>query len=246
MFNFFVNQEQKTGDCYLISGSDYNHICNVLRMNIGDTLIISCDGCSDLCEIAEISNTKIKCKIIEENYNDTSLPIKIYLFQGLPKSDKMELTIQKCVELGVEEIYPVEMENCVVRLEEKKKASKTGRWQKISESAAKQCKRSIIPKINTPISFNNALKIAEQMDSILIPYENENGMEATKLALSKIKSGCRVAVFIGPEGGFDKKEIELARKTKADIISLGKRILRTETAAITAVSMCMLYAEMNV
>ena len=246
MFNFFVKSEQKVGDCYIIKGNDYNHIVNVLRMKTGDSFLVSSDGSSDLCEIAEIDSKSVKCKIIEENYNDTSLPIKIYLFQGLPKAEKMELIIQKCVELGVDRIYPVEMEHCVVKLDEKHKSSQTERWNKIAESAAKQSKRNSVPEVSGVISFKESLQIAKDMDVFLVPYENERGMDATKEALLKIKKGSNVGILIGPEGGFSQKEIDACINSGLDIISLGKRILRTETAAITAVSMCMLYAEMNV
>ena len=129
--------------------------------------------------------------------------------------------------------------------EEKKKKNKVSRWQAIAESAAKQSKRSIVPEIQDIISYKNALKMAEELDVILVPYENKDGMKATKEALSGIKSGMSVGIFIGPEGGFDEKEIETAVGMGGKTISLGKRILRTETAAITAVSMCMLYAEME-
>lgn len=233
------------GDCYLITGADYNHIKNVLRMNIGDRFLVSYERSSDLCEIVDLKNETVTAKIIEESYQNTNLPINIYLFQGLPKSDKMELIIQKCVELGVCEIIPTEMEHCVVRLEEKKKASKVARWQLVSESAAKQSKRNIIPKINDVLSFKEALKKAEDLDLLLVPYENEKGMTATKEALPKIKSGMNVGIIIGAEGGFSEKEIEAAKNIGGEIISLGKRILRTETAAITATAMCMLYSEMN-
>ena len=246
MFNFFVDESQREDNCYFIDGSDYNHIINVLRMKLGDKFLISLNGKSDLCEIIETQNDRIICKIVEENYNDTSLPIKIYLFQGLPKSEKMELIIQKCVELGADGFYPVQMEHCVVKLDDKKKASKTERWQKIAESAAKQSKRNNIPEVFQTVSFKEALNIAKDLDLFIVPYENERGMEATKETLLKIKEGSNVGILIGPEGGFSQKEIELCKNMKCDIISLGKRILRTETAAITAVSMCMLYAEMNV
>ena len=246
MFNFFVLENQKSSDHYFITGTDYNHIKNVLRMKIGDRFLVSSDGLSDLCEIEEIDSFQVKCKIIEKDYIDTELSTEIYLFQGLPKSEKMELIIQKCVELGANGFYPVEMEHCVVKLDEKKKSSKTERWQKIAESAAKQSKRNSIPEVYKPVSFSDALKIAKEMDLFLVPYENEEGMKATKESLSKINKGDKIGILIGPEGGFSKKEIELCKEIGAEIISLGKRILRTETAAITAVSMCMLYTEMNV
>lgn len=245
MFNFFCNENCRMGECYLISGGDYNHIKNVLRMSVGDRFLVSCENRSDLCEIISCDNDTVTAKIIEENYNNTNLPINIYLFQGLPKSDKMELIIQKCVELGVYEIIPTEMEHCVVKLEEKKKASKVARWQAISESAAKQSKRNSIPKIHDVLSFKEALKKTEELDLLLVPYENKRGMVATKEVLEKIKSGMNVGIMIGAEGGFSEKEIDAARNIGGEIISLGSRILRTETAAITATAMCMLYSEMN-
>ncbi len=243
MFNFFVDKEKRVGDCYYITDGDYNHITNVLRMQKGDSFLVSEDGISNLCFIEAINSDSVVAKIIKENYQDTNLPIKIVLFQGLPKSDKMELIIQKCVELGADSIVPVEMSRCVVKIEEKKKKNKVSRWQAIAESAAKQSKRSIIPEIQDVVSYKNALKMAEELDVVLVPYENKDGMKATKEALSGIKSGMSVGIFIGPEGGFDEKEIEAAVEKGGKTISLGKRILRTETAAITAVSMCMLYAE---
>ena len=245
MFNFFCENKSREGDCYFITGADYNHIKNVLRMNIGDSFLVSCGDSSDLCEIESIENETITAKIIEENYQNTNLPIKIYLFQGLPKADKMELIIQKAVELGVEEIIPTEMEHCVVKLEEKKKAAKVNRWQAIAESAAKQSKRTSIPVISDVLSYKEALKKAESLDVLLVPYENERGMLATKEALAKIQKGMTIGIIIGPEGGFSDKEIALAKEQNGEIISLGKRILRTETAAITALGMCMLYSEMN-
>ena len=244
MYNFFVNENQKLNDKYIITGADFNHIKNVLRMTVGDTFLVSENGVSNLCEIECFDNESVVAKIIEENYNDTNLPIKIYLFQGLPKGDKMELIIQKTVELGVEDIIPVEMNRCVVKLDDKKKKSKVSRWQTISESAAKQSKRNTIPEISDVLTYKQAMEKAKEMDLFLVPYESKNGMEDTKTALSQIKSGMSVGILIGPEGGFDEKEVTEAFENGGKVISLGKRILRTETAAITSVSMCMLYAEM--
>lgn len=246
MFNFFVSEKNRTDSRYYISGADYNHIKNVLRMHEGDVFLVSDNGISKLCEIECFENESVVAIIREENYNSTELPIKIYLFQGLPKSDKMELIIQKTVELGVFSIIPTEMNRCVVKIEDKKKKNKTERWQAISESAAKQSKRNIIPEIGNIISYKDALKKASEMDLILVPYESEDGMKSTVSSLNLIKNGMDVAIFIGPEGGFDEKEIELAKEYGGKIISLGKRILRTETAAITAVSMCMLHTEINI
>ena len=243
MFNFFVDSNNRQGNGFVITGSDFNHIVNVLRMSIGDTFLVSCDGISNLCEIKNIDADAVVVDVIEENYNDTTLPIKIYLFQGLPKADKMELIIQKSVELGVEEIVPVEMSNCVVKLEPKKKQSKVARWQAIAESGAKQSKRNSIPRVSDVLSYKEALKKTEELDVFLVPYECAEGMAATKQAFSQIKPGMSVGIIIGPEGGFNEKEIEDALNVGGKVISLGKRILRTETAAITAVGACMLYAE---
>ncbi len=244
MFNFFTKNENQ-GGCYKISGCDYNHIKNVLRMEIGERLLVSNNAKSDLCEILEFKEDVVLVKVLEENYQNTELPLKIYLFQGLPKSDKMELIIQKCVELGVFAIAPVEMSRCVVKLDDKKKKSKTERWQAISESAAKQSKRNIIPKVYESMSYKNAFEIAKELDLILVPYENEEGMLATKKVLNDLKSAKSVGIFIGSEGGFDESEIEFAKNSGSKIISLGSRILRTETAAITAVGMCMLNSELE-
>lgn len=244
MYNFFVDENQKLNNKYVITGADFNHIKNVLRMDVGDTFLVSDDGVSNLCAIESLESDSVIAKIIEENYNDTSLPISIYLFQGLPKGDKMELIIQKTVELGVECIVPVEMSRCVVKLDDKKKKSKVSRWQSISESAAKQSKCNRIPEISDVLTYKQALEKAKDLDLLLVPYESKNGMEDTKDALSQIKSGMSVGILIGPEGGFDEKEVEQAFEIGGKVISLGKRILRTETAAITSVGMCMLHAEM--
>lgn len=243
MFNFFAKENMLTGNFYTIGGSDYNHIKNVLRMTVGDRFLISENGKSNLCEISGINETEIIAEVVEEDYIDTSLDINVYLFQGLPKADKLELIIQKCVELGVSGIIPVEMEHCVVKLDDKKKKSKTERWQAISESAAKQSKRSFVPKIYEPTPFNTVLESIDKLDLFLVPFEAKNGMKDTKNALLKLKKGMNVGILIGPEGGFSDKEIEKLKEKNCEIISLGKRILRTETAAICAVSMCMLYSE---
>lgn len=244
MYNFFAKENQRQNNRYFIDGTDYNHIKNVLRMVVGDSFLVSENGVSNLCEIENFENDFVVAKIIEENYNDTNLPIKIHLFQGLPKGDKMELIIQKTVELGAQSIIPVEMSRCVVKIDDKKKKSKQQRWQAISESAAKQSKRNTIPEIEEIITYKQAMARASEMDLFLVPYESKNGMEDTKSALSQLKRGMSVGILIGPEGGFDEKEVDLAFENGGKVVSLGKRILRTETAAITSVSMCMLYAEM--
>jgi 16S rRNA (uracil1498-N3)-methyltransferase len=245
MFNFFVDESQKQGNTYLITDSDYNHIKNVLRMQKGDELVVSVNGKSDLCEIKSFKDETVVVKIIEENYKNTELKTNIFLFQGLPKSDKMEFIIQKAVELGVDGVIPVEMNRCVVKLDDKKKNSKQTRWQAIAESAAKQSKRNTVPTVFDVLSYKDALEKANELDMLIVPYENENGMVETKKVLDELCNCSSVGILIGPEGGFEEKEIDLAKQFGGRIISLGKRILRTETAAITAVSMCMLNIEMN-
>ncbi len=242
MFNFFAKEPPVNGRFY-ISGSDCNHIKNVLRMSYGDEILVSYDSKSNLCVLESFDADGVSALITEENCRSTELPVKITLFQGLPKADKMELIIQKCTELGADEFVPTEMSRCVVRLEEKKKKSKTERWQSIAESAAKQSKRNIIPRVSTPLSYKEALNRISELDIFLVPYENKAGMKATADALSAIKPGMKIGILIGPEGGFDSKEIEMATDAGCKTISLGKRILRTETAAITAVAMCMLHCE---
>jgi len=246
MFNFFAKEGSRQGDCYFITDSDCNHIKNVLRMRVGDTLLVSEGGVSHLCQIEGVDNDTVTVKITEENYQSTNLPVKLYLFQGLPKSDKMELIIQKAVELGAAGVIPVEMKRSVVKLDDKKKQSKVARWQAIAESAAKQSKCSNIPQVFSVTSYANAVKQAADMDLILVPYECAEGMQATKEALGLIKSGMSVGIFIGTEGGFEDKEIESVTSAGGKVISLGKRILRTETAAIASLAMCMLHIEMNV
>jgi 16S rRNA (uracil1498-N3)-methyltransferase len=245
MFNFFADESARQGGYFYISGSDYNHIRNVLRMKEGEEFLVSSGGISSLCRLDRFNGDSAVAEIIEENYQSTDLPIEIYLFQGLPKSDKMELIIQKAVELGVHAIIPTQMQRCVVKLDDKKKKSKTQRWQAIAESAAKQSKRSAVPEVYDCVSYNEALDMAKDLDVLMVPYECKDGMGSTRMALSQIKEGSKVGIIIGPEGGFEENEVEKAMAIGGESISLGKRILRTETAAITAVGMVMLYSEMN-
>lgn len=245
MFNFFVEANARQGDAFFITGADYNHICNVLRMQPGDTFLVSSGGSSHLCRLAEIGADAVTARILEEDYQNTELPVRFYLFQGLPKGDKLELIIQKTVELGVAGIIPVEMSRSVVKIEEKKKQAKQARWQSIAESAAKQSKRNVIPEVTVPLSYRQALQKAGALDLLLVPYESQRGMADTRDALLRIKPGMTVGILIGPEGGFDPREIDLAKEAGGIVISLGKRILRAETAAVTAVGMGMLYAEMQ-
>lgn len=245
MYNFFVSEDKVFGEFIYIDGKDFNHVKNVLRLKKGDEFLISVNGKSHLCSLEDFIDEKVKAKIITLNYQCTDLPIKIHLFQGLPKSDKLELIIQKAVELGVDEITPVQMERSIVKIDEKKKSSKTERWQSIAESAGKQSKRTCVPKVNDILTYKQCLEKLNSLDLFLLPYESALGMKDTIDALSKIKKDMTIGVLIGPEGGFSEKEITLAKENNAKIISLGKRILRTETASLTTLSMLMLYAEMK-
>ena len=236
MYQFFVEDAQIQENFVLIEGTDVNHIKNVLRMKPGERIRVSNQSGTDyFCTIAEVTDVFVWAEIVEKDEKGTELQNKIYLFQGLPKNDKMELIIQKAVELGVYEVIPVAMKNCVVKLDEKKAANKVKRWQGIAESAAKQSKRSLIPNVRMPMSFKEAAAFAQDLDVKLVPYENERGMRATKDVISSIETGQSIAVFIGPEGGFAPEEIALV-KDDMKLISLGKRILRTETAGMTALS----------
>ena len=246
MYQFFVEDAQVGEHTVTIEGSDVNHIKNVLRMKRGERVrISSTSGKNYFGEIAEFSGDTVLVAITQECAPDTELPSRIYLFQGLPKSDKMELIIQKAVELGACEIIPVAMKNCVVKLDEKKAAAKTARWQEIAKSAAKQSKRSVIPTVGRPVSYQEALAAAAELDVVLIPYEYERGMAATREAIEAIVPGQSIGILIGPEGGFSDGEIALARERDMKLISLGGRILRTETAGLATLSVLMYHLETN-
>lgn len=239
MYQFFVDEGQVQGKEIVIIGSDVNHISNVLRMHVGEKIrISSSNGKSYFCFVSQISSDEVRAMIEEEDEAGTELDNKIYLFQGLPKNDKMELIIQKAVELGVYEVIPVAMKNCVVKLDAKKAENKVKRWQAIAESAAKQSKRTIIPQIQMPVSWKEAVGICEDLDIVLVPYENERGMDATREIIRGIQKGQTIGVMIGPEGGFSREEIEqVMEQEHMNKISLGRRILRTETAGLTTLSM---------
>ena len=246
MQRFFVEPHQIDEEAHQIhiTGSDVNHISNVLRMKTGEELWIS-DGSKYeyRCTIESFEPDEVLLHIVYSQEPEYELPCRIYLFQGLPKADKMELIIQKAVELGAYEIIPVETKRCVVKLDGRKSAKKTARWQQIAESAAKQSKRMLIPNVHEVLTFREALKYAESMDVRLVPYELTRGMQETKEILAGIEPGQSVGIFIGPEGGFEEKEIEAAIEAGAKPITLGKRILRTETAGLAILSVLMFQLE---
>ena len=242
MQRFFVEPHQIDEAAHQIHiiGTDVNHISNVLRMKQGEEVWISDGGQKEYrCAIEAFSADEVLLHIIYAQEPDYELPSRIYLFQGLPKADKMELIIQKAVELGAYEIIPVETKRCVVKLDGKKAAKKVERWQQIAESAAKQSKRMLIPKIHEVMSFQDALKLAEELDIRLIPYELAKGMKETKKILNQIRPGQSVGIFIGPEGGFEESEIEAIEEISGKSVSLGPRILRTETASLVASSIVL-------
>ncbi len=244
MQHFFVIPEQVGETEIYVTGQDVNHMKNVLRMKIGEQVEIS-DGNNKkyLCEVSAYGEEQAVLRILEIREADTELKSRLYLFQGLPKNDKMELIVQKAVELGAYEVIPVSMKRCVVKLDAKKAAKKVERWNSISESAAKQAGRSIIPNVSDVVSYREALERAEQLDVVLVPYELEEGMAETKKLLHQIQPGQSVGIFIGPEGGFEREEVEQAIEAGAHPVTLGRRILRTETAGFTMLSILMFELE---
>lgn len=251
MYHFFVEPSQIGEKDIIITGPDVNHIKNVIRLKPGDEISVSngIDGRDYRCGIVEITEDEVQCELRFIKEDGVELPAKVYLFQGLPKGDKMELIIQKMVELGVYEIIPVAMQRCVVKLDDKKAKSKIARWQGIAEAAAKQSKRGIVPQIHSVMTYKEALAYAADMDCRLVPYEMEesldgaSGMAGTKKWIEAIKPGESVAIFIGPEGGFEESEIQNAISQGMKPITLGKRILRTETAGMTVMAWIMYQLE---
>ena len=226
MYHFFVSEEQINGENAYI-----------------EELLISVKGDWDyLCKIDDIETERVNLKVLE-SMEQRELPVNITLLQGIPKSDKLEMIIQKAVELGVSEIIPVKTKRVVVKIDEKKVDTKVNRWNAIAESAAKQSKRSIIPKVYEPMSIDNALEIVKDFGVKLIPYENADGIDKTRKILDNMDKTKNIAVFIGPEGGFEESEVERIKNSGFEVITLGKRILRTETAGLALLSNIMIRLE---
>ena len=243
MAHFFVTADQVREDGIHITGPDVNHLKNVLRMKIGEQLSVS-DGNNVTydCAVEAFSpdGSEVLLRVLGQESGSRELPSRIYLFQGLPKGDKMELIIQKAVELGAFSVIPVEMRRSVARIEEKKKEAKLRRFRLIAESASKQAGRSRVPEIPDVMNLKEALTYAKaHADVLLLPYELEEGMAHTRKVISEIRPGDSVAIFIGPEGGFDREEAELLSEGGAQRFTLGKRILRTETAGLMLLSVLM-------
>lgn len=244
MHHFFVDHQQIQGDHITIIGADVRHIGKVLRIKELEEVLIS-DGTSFdyRCLVEEIGDEFVSLRIVSKEEGDRELDSHIVLFQGLPKGDKMEWIVQKAVELGVHEIVPVAMSRCVVKLDDKKRQSKQKRWSAISEEAAKQSKRNQVPVIKDVMSLEQALEYGKSLDHFLVPYEDAKGMGETKKQIAEIKKGQSVGIMIGPEGGYDELEIEACIRYNAFPITLGRRILRTETAGLTALSILMFQLE---
>ena len=240
MTQVFADQSQINMDTHrvIISGPDHNHIKNVLRMKPGEEISVRCDGVPKeyRCGILEYTDSEVICEIRFVKEDDTELPVKVTIYQALCKGDKMETVIQKCVELGAVRFVPVATSRCVVKLDDKKSESKVARWQQIAESAAEQSKRGIIPNVGPVMNFDSAIADAKALDHIFIPYELAEDMSKTRELFSGIKPGSSVGIFIGPEGGFDEKEVAKAQEAGVLPVTLGRRILRTETAAMCIMS----------
>ncbi|MEE1312965.1 MAG: 16S rRNA (uracil(1498)-N(3))-methyltransferase [Lachnospiraceae bacterium] len=244
MYRFFVTPQQTGGESIIITGSDVNHIKNVLRMKKGEHILIS-DGVEREyeCEIVQLQDDSVEAKILDVFGSAAELPAKITLFQGLPKSDKMEWIIQKAVELGVYEIVPVATKRAVVKLDSKKAKKKIERWNTIALSAAKQAKRGRIPEVKSVMTLKEAYNYAKDFDGCIIPYEDARGMEHSRKVMSSLKEKRRIGIFIGPEGGFEEVEVEEAKMLGIEPVSLGRRILRTETAGMAVLSILMFQME---
>lgn len=246
MYRFFVTWEQMQESPVKIEGEDYNHMHNVLRLKKGEEVLLCAEDDKEyLCKIEgyEEANNRVFLTVVDVFGNHRELPAKLVLFQGLPKGDKLEFIIQKAVELGVSEIVPVAMKRCVVKLDDKKAKKKVERYNSIALSAAKQSKRGKIPKVTDVMSMKEACTYAGFLETLLIPYELADGMAVSK---ERIRTGARsvsIGIFIGPEGGFDPEEIAMLEAAGGQQISLGHRILRTETAGMVVLSLLMFEME---
>lgn len=246
MYQFFISADAITEEGIRIKDAQsVNHIKNVLRMKTGEKLRLCCEekGKEYICSISSISPEEIYAQIEDIDGENRELPCEIVLYQGIPKGDKMELIIQKAVELGAQRIVPVSMKRSIVKLDEKKAKKKVERWNLIAESAAKQSGRNRIPEVSAVMSYAKALAEAKELDMILLPYEDAKGMGHTREVLSTVKGKQSIGIFIGPEGGFEETEVKEAREAGAEVITLGHRILRTETAGMTTLSILMFLLE---
>lgn len=244
MYRFFIAEDQIQDGYAWIYGNDVNHIKNVLRMKIGEKVFLSCENDLEYeCCVEEFFPDKIKTKILDVHGMETELGTEIVLYQGLPKGDKMDFIIQKAVELGATKIVPVRMKRCIVKLDEKKAKKKTERWNAIALSAAKQAKRGMIPEVSMIKNYKEAIEDAKELGMLLVPYEEARGISYSRELLVQAKEQKSIGIIIGPEGGFEKEEIDIARAAGGKTMTLGKRILRTETAGMAVLSILMFTLE---
>lgn len=236
MNRFFINKKQIKDDKIEIIGSDVKHIKDVLRLKQGEKIEIVCEGYTYIGEILQIEKREVRLGIVGKYKGENEPSTQIILYQGLAKGSKMDLVLQKCTELGVSKFYPLETNRAVVKIKNEKKAnSKVDRWQEIVDQAAKQSKRDVIPLVNEILSFVQMIKLLENEESVIVPYEDEK-QQSIKTVLSNIKNK-KIHLIIGPEGGFEDTEIERLKEIGANIVTLGPRILRTETAGLVASTM---------
>lgn len=240
MPKFFIPKENIYENKIIINNNDVSHIKRVLRASVGDELTL-CDGkgINYSVKISKIDDKEIICDIIFSEKSDTEANIEVTIFQGIPKASKMDYIIQKTTELGVVKIIPCEMSRCVSKIDNSKDAKKkVDRWQKIAEEAAKQSGRGIIPKVCEPLTFKQAVEMMKEYDLAFAPYECEEQNRLKNILISKnnIK---RIAFMIGPEGGYDLNEINILIENNIKTVTLGKRILRTETAGEAVLAMVM-------
>jgi 16S rRNA (uracil1498-N3)-methyltransferase len=239
MHKFFVDNSNISEKSIYIIGEDVSHINKVLRLRSGEKIAVSNgNGREFICSISEVSKKEVICEILEEFENITEAPIEITLFQGLPKSQKMDLIVQKCVEIGIYKIQPVITGRVVVKVEGKDISSKIERWRRIAEEAAKQSNRGIVPEVLEPISFDEALNQLKAMDLAIVPYEKERAQGFKEILLQKSEAK-KIGVLIGPEGGFEESEIEECLGNGIQPITLGPRILRTETAGFVTATIIL-------
>ncbi|ADL07674.1 RsmE family RNA methyltransferase [Thermosediminibacter oceani] len=238
---FFIHGKMNPGEVVEISGEDAHHIARVLRMGKGDLLSLS-NGLDALGtgQILELfpEDRKIKVKVIEKNKFEPRRP-RITLFQSVPKGQKFDLILQKNTELGVSEFVPVITERTVVEIEGESKSKKAERWRKITKEAAKQCRRPDLPVVREPVSFDGCLELLKNYRIVLVPWEGEREVFLKSILSNVPPDVPDIAVLIGPEGGFSVQEIERARKSGAVTVSLGPRILRTETAGFVVTAVLM-------
>lgn len=241
MHKFFVEESKIAGNVCTIDGDDVKHIYKVLRLKDGDKVNINnCKGVEYIGEILEVNKKEVKVNLIEKVHLNNESPMEVHLFQGLPKAAKMDLIAQKCTELGVSEITPIITERVVVKGNETSEFKKVDRWNRIALEACKQSKRSIIPTINQPIEFQGLMEALKDFDLVIVPYENQEN-QGIRYVKSQVKDKeiKKAAIIIGPEGGFEESEIQALKEAGSFIVTLGPRILRTETAGFVALSLLM-------